>query len=234
MSIQRVFRGPLRSNFVLGALLAPAVACSGSNQASSNMVGNGSPSDSGGGADAASTPVILPVEQPEASSTPEAAGPAACVAPDLACDAGCLTNDTLNCGACGNACPAADGGAATCTASNGIYACGVSCDSGFASCGGACVPAATFQTDANNCGSCGHGCIGGTCIGGACQPWLVASNVFVASDNYANNQPPPFATDGVKVAYVMSGGQDGFSDVEVPLAGGTPDFGELAPHLPPR
>jgi len=31
------------------------------------------------------------------------------------------------------------------------------------------------QTDPNNCGLCGHSCLGGACLGGACQPLLLAS-----------------------------------------------------------
>ena len=31
-----------------------------------------------------------------------------------------------------------------------------------------------LQTDPNSCGSCGHGCLGGTCAGGFCQPFVIA------------------------------------------------------------
>ncbi len=208
MSIQRVFRGRVRSNFVLSALLAPAVGCSGSNSATNN----GSPSD-GGTASADGSQMLIPLEPPDSatgSSGPDGSSASACLAPDLACDAGCLTNDTLNCGACGNVCPGADGGAPTCAASDGGYACGLSCGSGLAACGGACVATATFQTDRNNCGSCGFSCIGGTCIAGACQPWLIAN------DAYREVSP---ATDGVNVAYINGDDDVGYV---VPLAGGTP------------
>jgi hypothetical protein len=225
MSIQRIFRSGLRSNFVLGALLAPAVACSGSNQASNNTVGSGLP-DGSAPVDDSSSPVVLPVEPVQSSeaSTSSAtksdgSGTPACILPDLECDAGCLTNDTLNCGACGNVCPSADGGTPTCTESNGTYACGLSCDSGFAACGGACVPT-TFQTD-ENCGSCGHGCIGGPCNSGICGPWPVASGVE-ANNIVGANQPAPFGTDGVTVAYTSYVSGVSQYDDEVPLAGGTP------------
>lgn len=41
-------------------------------------------------------------------------------------------------------------------------------------CGAACVD---VQTDASNCGECGHGCQGGACTAGKCKPVLVASNL---------------------------------------------------------
>jgi len=200
MFIQTVFRGRVRSGFVLSVLLAPAAACSGSNQASNGTVGNGSASDAGGSAGDGSVQVVLPVEVLEASSE-------SCTAPNLVCDGGCLTNDALNCGSCGNVCPAAEGGTPTCTATGGTYACGIACETGFTSCGGACVPTTTFQSDPNNCGSCGYGCMAGECVGGSCQPWALATGLGL---------PIQVATDGVHVAYCAGAG--GF---EVPLTGGT-------------
>jgi len=39
---------------------------------------------------------------------------------------------------------------------------------------------ADLQSDAKNCGKCGHDCLGGTCSSGACQPVLVASSTSLA------------------------------------------------------
>src|SRR5215472_3459982 len=33
-----------------------------------------------------------------------------------------------------------------------------------------CAPDAAFSTDPDNCGRCGHACLGGTCVAGTCQP----------------------------------------------------------------
>jgi hypothetical protein len=41
-------------------------------------------------------------------------------------------------------------------------------------CNGACV---NETTDPNNCGACGHGCLGGLCSAGACQPVVLASGI---------------------------------------------------------
>src|SRR5215472_1277771 len=39
-----------------------------------------------------------------------------------------------------------------------------------------CPPGTDFNTDALNCGRCGHSCLGGACTAGACQPLVVSSN----------------------------------------------------------
>lgn len=46
------------------------------------------------------------------------------------------------------------------------------CASSQSLCGSVC---ANEQTDSNNCGSCGHHCLGGTCGAGVCQPVVLAS-----------------------------------------------------------
>jgi hypothetical protein len=33
-----------------------------------------------------------------------------------------------------------------------------------------------LETDSNNCGSCGHGCLGGACAGGQCQPIVLTTD----------------------------------------------------------
>ena len=105
----------------------------------------------------------------------DAGGPDALVCPsmELACDGGCLANDVQNCGACGKTCAAPSNGAAACNASAGSYACGISCNPSYTHCATSCVD---LQTDAKNCGSCGHDCLAGTCSAGKCQPWVVAAD----------------------------------------------------------
>src|SRR5579883_758760 len=44
-----------------------------------------------------------------------------------------------------------------------------------------------LRTDAQNCGACGHDCLGGACIDGACQPAVLASGL---------QQPTAIAVDG--------------------------------------
>jgi VCBS repeat protein len=100
-----------------------------------------------------------------------------CTPPWADCDGlgvdGCerdLTNDALNCGACGHVCAGAhagqscDGGACTITF----------CDAGFADCDGQVANGCEVNlgTDAGNCGSCGNACglpnASSVCRGGAC------------------------------------------------------------------
>ena len=42
------------------------------------------------------------------------------------------------------------------------------CGAGSQICNDVCTSAASFQSDPNNCGSCGHSCAGGTCTAGVC------------------------------------------------------------------
>jgi hypothetical protein len=46
------------------------------------------------------------------------------------------------------------------------------CTGGTSACNNACV---NEQTDASNCGACGHPCLGGTCSSGICQPVTLVS-----------------------------------------------------------
>jgi len=79
-----------------------------------------------------------------------------CEANELSCSGGCVPSDTLNCGACGRACAAAE----RCLA--GVCA----CPAGLARCGGTCVD---VSTDVGNCGTCGRACpTGDTCSGALC------------------------------------------------------------------
>jgi len=94
---------------------------------------------------------------------------APCKAPRGRCGRGAqavctdLGTDVLNCGACGNSCPAPAHGWATCDGGT----CGFACEAGHVACGGACVD---LGSDPNNCGTCGHVCGGAMpgCCGGSC------------------------------------------------------------------
>lgn len=50
----------------------------------------------------------------------------------------------------------------------------VACESGEDSCDGVCVDLAS---DPDNCGRCGHGCLGGACVQSTCQPVSLASGL---------------------------------------------------------
>ena len=67
---------------------------------------------------------------------------------------------------CAPACAAPTGGTSTCVNGSCVTTCTVA---GQIVCGTACIDKNTTASDANNCGSCGHSCAGGTCSGGVCQ-----------------------------------------------------------------
>jgi alpha-tubulin suppressor-like RCC1 family protein len=113
-----------------------------------------------------------------------------CVSPS--CSGG---SETLaaNCDGAGN-CPTAK------TQSCGLYMCGATacvtsctsntqCVSGAACVSGVCTTCTSGQTvcpnacaslsnDGNNCGTCGHSCLGGTCSGGQCQAVAVSAGGY--------------------------------------------------------
>ena len=72
-----------------------------------------------------------------------------------------------------------------------------------------------LSSDSSNCGSCGHGCLGGTCKQGSCQPVTLATP----------KAPHSIATDDSFVYYVNQDRLDGpmnFSLWRVPIGGGAP------------
>lgn len=73
------------------------------------------------------------------------------------------SSNAAHCGSCATACSATF----SCVAS--ACACAGALPN---ACAGACK---NFQTDPNNCGACGHDCLGGGCSAGACQPVLIGT-----------------------------------------------------------
>jgi hypothetical protein len=219
-------------------VLAPGIACSGSSEFTASHPPDGSADEDAGDntnivanpnrdareagtsptvADATAGLTIVDASGPDAGVS-DASGPDALVCPsmELVCDGGCLNNDLLNCGGCGKPCAMPANGAATCSASDAGFACGVSCNANFTHCGSSCVD---LQSEAKNCGSCGHDCLGGTCASGSCQPWVVtqtsASSIF-GWPNGVNIIRGLIASDGKYVAWV-----DATGVLEVPVLGGT-------------
>ncbi len=130
---------------------------------------------------------------------------------------GCCGNGTCQAGttaaACGLsgtdcvACPPPGNGTVSCQ----LGACVVTCQAGYSQCGAECVD---LQYDPNNCGTCGHGCLGGACSGGLCQPILLApaqvfdlavegSNIYLTADFTVSTVP---ITGGSPV--VLASGQN--------------------------
>ncbi len=110
---------------------------------------------------------------------------------------------TVSCtnNACVPACPSTQtviGGTCTCPSNTPTF-----CGSGSS---GTCVDT---TSDANNCGSCGRSCLGGSCLSGVCQPWTVGGT----------SNPSSVATDGTNIYWTEATLQ---TLLEVPAAGGNP------------
>ena len=154
--------------------------------------------------------------QPDAAKADATFVPS-CSISELACGGRCIPIDTSNCGACGTACSAPDGGTATCTEASQTYSCGIACNAGLTHCGGACVDT---QSDPGNCGRCGHGCVSGQCAAGLCESWLVA-NATASSAGLPIARGGMYgavdmATDGTNVVWI----DPSQGVLEVPAAGG--------------
>jgi hypothetical protein len=133
--------------------------------------------------------------------------------PGTTCVEGACVSDAIDPSGCASAVgcgegtlPTADAGAdatladaalADSSASEG----GASADAALAD--GAACSGADLQTDAKNCGACGHDCLGATCNGGLCAPALVVTGL---------DQAGVITVDGNDLFLLKSGttGPDGF------------------------
>lgn len=123
-----------------------------------------------------------PVEAPAPS-------PGACVAPQSACGAACVSalSDPNNCGTCGNVC------AQGMLCSSGT--CKASCLQGMLACGGGCIDP---LSSAANCGACNRLCgVGQTCSAGAC---IGASPAAGGSGGSAGSSVDPSAAGALSTA----------------------------------
>ncbi len=100
----------------------------------------------------------------------------------LDCDGapGCETDSTSdadNCGACAHTCGTLNTDSVSCETS----ACAFTCTDPYRHCStddtSGCET--NVGTDSDNCGSCGHSCLGGLCVSGNCQPIVVGGNPAV-------------------------------------------------------
>ena len=103
----------------------------------------------------------------------------ACPATQTMCGATCstLADDPLNCGKCGNACPAEK----VCSAGT----CNSVCASAQTQCTNEAGPfCATTQTDNANCGTCGNACTSGqSCAAGVCAACATCSPACGAGES---------------------------------------------------
>ena len=67
------------------------------------------------------------------------------------------------------------------------------CPAADVTCGGQCVDT---SADRDNCGACGHGCLGGACEAGACRPIVLAST---------QRRPIDVAVDAAHVYWINGG-----------------------------
>ncbi|HEY6462474.1 MAG TPA: hypothetical protein VIY73_20035, partial [Polyangiaceae bacterium] len=122
--------------------------------------------DAEGGVDAEAGP------DAEGGSLSEGGDASPCLSPSMVCGGVCATCTTP-----ANATPTCSG--TTCT---------FTCDATFTQCGTSC---ADLQTDASDCGWCGHACgAGSTCSGGTCSPVTVCTQPGTGSNlNVAVQRP---------------------------------------------
>jgi hypothetical protein len=152
-------------------------------------------------------------QEGEAGKAGDAGEAGACVPEDAAtaCSAKACGPVSDNCGAMVQ-CPSLCEAGTVCGGNEaGPNACGCA-----TTCGAACVD---LQTDTNNCGSCGHSCLGSGCSGGMCTPVLMAVGRFT--------QPCPngLAVDGIGNVYWGVFGDDSSTTQDgtvmgMPIAGG--------------
>ena len=100
---------------------------------------------------------------------------------------------------CEPACPATY----TCTET------GCACPAGTADCGGTCI---ALRDDPQNCGACGHDCLGAACTYGVCAPETLAE---------VSNRSAAIAVDGEDIVFATSGALTSSGGIyRIPAAGG--------------
>lgn len=193
-------RRPVRA---IVALLAVLAACTGGQGFTAAAPFDASAVDAGDADEAADASAGNIILDPNDNGGVDAS--VGCAASEVQCDGGCIADDPNNCGACGVKCPAPEAGAATCGLSGGQYACGVACNMGYLRCGDSCVD---LQSDAGNCGLCGHGCLGAPCHSGLCQSWVVADvqtqNALLYPARAGLFAHAELVTDGKNVVWIDS------------------------------
>jgi cysteine-rich repeat protein len=102
----------------------------------------------------------------------EAAGMISCDAA-MDCETS-STDDELNCGACANDCGSANTDSVMCTDG----ACAFACTDPYRHCStdDSTGCETNVAADPENCGSCGHSCLGGACVSGSCQARLIGGD----------------------------------------------------------
>jgi hypothetical protein len=81
------------------------------------------------------------------------------------------------------------------------------------------APPCGSASDADNCGVCGHSCLGGACAGGQCQPVVLASGQGDTSDHFYDDGPVDVAADDAYAYWLKGGG----ALMRVAASGGTPE-----------
>jgi hypothetical protein len=97
----------------------------------------------------------------------------ACGAGTHACAGQCIADDSImGCGAACAVCPSAAGAKPKCDESH----CKLACEPGLNNCDDKTENGCevTLANDVENCGRCGHSCLGGECRNGKCQPHAMA------------------------------------------------------------
>jgi hypothetical protein len=104
--------------------------------------------------------------------------------PDNGCETNISVPQTCGCSSCA--------AGQVCMPNGGSYQCGCG-GAAPTRCGSKCV---SLPTDADNCGQCGHSCLGGVCTGGKCE----AVQIYKGKDFL----PESFTTDGSYIYFKRS------------------------------
>ncbi len=129
------------------------------------------------------------------------------VACSTMCGGACVSAEDPNhgCGTC-KACASVANGTPTCNTG----ACSTACNPGYSACDTGCCACGDTQSDAKNCGYCGHDCGSAACSKGICENVVLAT---AQVDAYA------VAVDETNVYWIVEGtGGDG-AVMKLPLSG---------------